>query len=154
MSNAFWWSLIVVLLVLLVGLSAYILAQQRRMARVVADSRYREGLETGRNEVMGSIRYEQEIFDTRRSGLVKKETLLKVRERVMLGNLRIAEMEREIVLSSEVNEQNVWSLLEQARSFVVQGVPAAAAVERIIAPAARNALTRGRGSSSSDADST
>lgn len=71
---------------------------------------------------------------------MRKETALKIRERVMLGTLRIAETEREVVLTSEVNEENVWNALDQARGLFLAGNPAAASFDRLIAPAARAIL--------------
>lgn len=121
-------------------LLALVIVQQWRMTHTAKDAQYRKGYEAGRSELLNSIRYEQEILETKRSGLMRKETVLKVRERVMLGTLRIAETERDIVLASEVNEKNVWNALEQAHSLALAGNPAVASFARLIAPAAKLAL--------------
>jgi hypothetical protein len=117
--------------------------QQWRLTHSSNRASYREGFEAGRAEVLNSITYEQEILETRRSGVMRKETALKIRERVMLGNLRIAETEREVVLTSEVNEENVWNVLDQARGLLLAGNPSAASVDRLIAPAAK-VILRGK----------
>ena len=89
--------------------------------------------------ILDSIRYEREVFECRRVGLVKKETALKVREAVYLGTLRIAQTEHEVVLASEVNQENLWGLVDHATQAAVG--PEVTNVIRKLAPGVQKLIT-------------
>jgi hypothetical protein len=114
--------------------------ETRAHGSTVANAEYRRGYQEGAESVRRSIRYETEIFECRRSGLIKKDATLRIRERVMLENLQIAATEREVVVSSEVNRDNLWELVQRATSLA--SVPEAEVVRRI-APGVLEALGSG-----------
>jgi hypothetical protein len=128
----------VALLLGLVVLAQRLSATRAHVADLTKDAAFAAGYEKGRKELLDSIRYEREIHECRRTGVIKKETALKIRERVMLGNLRLAEADREVVLSSEVDQENVWSLLDRAGQALV--APELGAVIQTITPAVRKLL--------------
>jgi hypothetical protein len=112
--------------------------QNGQVASLSRGAAYSEGYQAGRKELLDSIRYEREVFECRRAGIVKKETTVKIREAVFLANLRIAQSEHEVVLASEVNEENLWSLVDRVTQAAVG--PAITNVIRRIAPGVQHVL--------------
>jgi hypothetical protein len=129
----------VVLNVVLAGGALILLMKLLRTAKrfraLANDSSYARGVDDGRKELLDSIRYEREVYECRRTGLVKKETSLKIRESVMLGNLRLAYSDHEVTLASEVNQENVWHLIDKTGQALV-GPDLGSVVQRV-APSVR-----------------
>src|SRR5688500_11167879 len=123
-------------------LTRQLAAVRRDAAEASAQSRYEEGYRKGSEDVRRSIRYEEEITECKRSRVLWKDVVLKVRQRVLLDNLRVAEWEREVEVSSEVNGENVWHLLEATGAIV--NAPRAVGAVRLIGPAVANALSAAR----------
>ena len=132
-------SLNAVLAVAALLLLGRLIAQNRRVSALGRDAAFAEGFEAGRISILDSIRYEREVFECRRVGLVRKETALKVREAVYLGKLRIAQAEHEVVLASEVNQENLWGLVDHATQAAVG--PEVTNVIRKLAPGVQKLIT-------------
>lgn len=107
----------------------------RRMRELSQEASYARGFAEGRKELLDSLRYEREIYECRRTGLVKKETALKIRETVMLGNLRLAHSDHEVVLTSEVSQENIWQLVDRTGNALIG--PDLGSVVRTVAPNVR-----------------
>jgi hypothetical protein len=82
------------------------------------------GYMLGRAKALKGLRYEHEVYECKSKGLFKKQTILKIRERTVLDGVRLAEVDRHIVLTSEVDKQAVLTAL-------AQGCPLLAALARI-----------------------
>src|SRR5688500_17425836 len=130
----------VALLLGLIFLAHRLSATKAHVADLTKDAAFAAGYEKGRKELFDSIRYARGIHECRRTGVLRKETALKIRERVILGNLRLAETDREVVLSSEVDQENVWSLLDRAGQVLVG--PEIGAVIQTITPGVRKFTRR------------
>ena len=123
----------------IVVLGALLVVEHRKASSLAGKSKYDEGYRAGRDDVIHSIRYEQEIHECRRNGLLKKEVTLTIRERVMLGHLRISESEREVTIASDVDAASVWSALEHMGALLA--TPGAGQLVRVLAPAAKAFLS-------------
>jgi len=123
---------------LVIVLTLCLAFQNRKVSKLNREAAYAEGYAAGRKAAIDSIRYEREVFECRRAGLMRRETAVKLREGVFLGNLRIAQSEHEIVLSSEVNEENLWNVLDRATRSAVS--PEVTSVVQVLAPGVKHLL--------------
>jgi hypothetical protein len=82
---------------------------------------YAIGLAKGKQAVLDTVSYQQEIYEVRTIGLLKREAELKVREHVLVGKLRVATVERTVQVATEINEQTLGHLVRLGTSIVAVG---------------------------------
>ncbi|HEX8393390.1 MAG TPA: hypothetical protein VF665_13685 [Longimicrobium sp.] len=113
------------------------ITRHRTAGRVDREPLYREGYNDGRRAVLESIGYEREVIHCTLGGWIKRERVLKIREFVTVGNLRVAESTRDIVVRSETDLRIVLETLQVAETAAQLWAGAAG-------PAARAAGALGR----------